>query len=82
MLRRGGGEVARGELTELYPLPLALLELFLLLRPGFCSLDLLMVFIKLVCAGEKWLPVPQVVLPPGVIGGAWKGVGMLGLWSF
>lgn len=53
MLRNGGGDVARGEAIELYPLPLALLELFRLRFPFFCNLDLRMVFISEACAGEK-----------------------------
>jgi len=47
-----GGEAVLGDI-ELYPLPLALLELFLLLLPFLCSLVLRIVFIKLACAGEK-----------------------------
>jgi hypothetical protein len=53
ILRNGGGEVVRGEAIELYPLPLALLELFLVLLPFFCSLVLRIVFISEAWAGEK-----------------------------
>jgi hypothetical protein len=80
MLRIGGGDVVRGEASELYPLLLALLELFLLFRPFFCNLVRRIVFISEAWAGEKALPVPHVALPPGVSGPV-KGVGALGFWS-
>jgi hypothetical protein len=38
--------VVLGEAIELYPLPLALLELFLLLFPFFCSLARRIVLIR------------------------------------
>lgn len=75
MLRKGGGDAVRGDAIELYPLPLALLELFLLLLPVLRNRVRRMVFIKDACAGEKWLPAPQVapaalaVPPLGVEGG-------------
>lgn len=80
MLLNGGGDVVRGDASELYPLLLALLELFRLLRLVFCNLVLRMVFMSDCCAGEKWLPFPHAPLPPGVIGGL-KGVGAFGFCS-
>jgi hypothetical protein len=63
----GGGETLRGEAIELYPLPLALLELFLLRLPVLCTLVVrLMVFIRDVCAGEKCVPLPHTVLAAAV----------------
>ena len=59
MLLRGGGEVVRGETIELYPLVLALLELFLLLFPILFNRVLRIVFINEAWAGEKLLPVPH-----------------------
>lgn len=73
ILRIGGGEVARGDAMELYPLLLALLECFLTLL-GFLlwSRERRIVFIRLCAAGEKALPLVQVE-PPGV-SGPLKGV--------
>ena len=51
MLLIGGGDVVRGDAIELYPLLLALLELFLLLLPVFCNLVLRIVFMSEACAG-------------------------------
>lgn len=76
MLRMGGGDPARGEAIELYPLLLALLEFFLLFLPLlFCNRDRLMVFIKLCAAGDEAVPPPHA--PVAVKEGA-KGVGALG----
>jgi len=77
MLRIGGGDAARGEFIELYPLLLALLEFFLLFLPFlFCSRVRLIVFIKLCAAGDEAVPPPHG--PVAVNDGA-KGVGALGL---
>lgn len=76
MLRRGGGEVVRGEGIALWPL--ALLELFRL-RPLRRRVRW-NVFIRLAAAGEKLLD--QTTGPPGlaVLFGA-KGVWAFGLLS-
>lgn len=68
ILRIGGGECARGEAIELYPLLLALLECFLdLLVPLPWSRERRIVFMRLCAAGEKVGPLVQVE-PPGVKG--------------
>lgn len=77
MLRIGGGECARGEAMELYPLLLALLECFRdLLVPLLWRRDRRIVFMRLCAAGEKALPLVQVE-PPGVKGPL-KGVDAVG----
>jgi hypothetical protein len=68
MLRIGGGEVARGDAIELYPLLLALLEcLRALLGVLLWRRERRIVFIRLCAAGEKALPLVHVD-PPGVNG--------------
>ena len=82
MLLNGGGDVLRGDAILLYPLPLALLELFLVRRGFFCTfVVLLIVFINDVCAGLNRFPPLQAEPNPltvGVNGGAVKGVAALG----
>lgn len=66
ILRIGGGEPARGEAMELYPLLLALLDPFRLFLPLLWTFDLRIAFMSEACAGENVAAVAHMEL--GVVG--------------
>lgn len=75
MLLTGGGELARGDAIELYPLLLALLELLVVRRFELLfNLDFLIVRSRLAAAGDCALESPKTLASIACV---LKGVGAL-----